>query len=206
MSGERNAAARAHKEIKRLVMTGELAPRTRIDIDALARHLGLSSMPVRQALALLLWERLLRVGARGGYEVALWSESELVDLYAWRRDLMLMLTETRATGAEVHKAATLQPYANAVWAAMRLLEKDANGEVQRAAQSADERLYLARLVEAEVLGDVEREFRAMMRALAERSNRSRALIRGYHRRRIESARALRQRVVLRSLPNNGAGA
>jgi DNA-binding GntR family transcriptional regulator len=206
MGGETNASARAHKEIKRLVMTGELAPRAHIDIDALARRLRLSSMPVRQALALLLWERLLRVGARGGYEVALWSERELADLYAWRRELMLMVAGAPSARAEVHKAAALQSYADAVSAAMRLLEKDENGEVQRAAQSADERLHLARLVEAEVLGDVESEFKTLLRAMAESSKRSRALIRAYHRRRIESARAIRQRAVLRTLASNGSGA
>ena len=126
MAPQMSAARRAHEEIKKLIMSGELPLRARIDIDALARQLSLSSMPVRQALALLLWERLLRPGGRGGYEVALWSELELADLFAWRGDLMALsltyappLTELRAIGAT-------QPYAQAVWNVMRACDRGAN--------------------------------------------------------------------------------
>jgi hypothetical protein len=203
MASDTSAAKRAYDRIKKLVMEGGLPVRSRIDIAALARDLGLSSMPVRQALGLLTWERMIRSGAHGSYEVALWSEAELAHLYEWRGALLTMALPIALSAVEAKRVARTQPYEQAVFNVMRLIDAKANVELRRAAINADERLNVARLAEAEVLGDVTGEFETLLSAIAECSRRTTTLIKAYHRRRVEQAGVLRQRVVLQALPSNG---
>lgn len=206
MPADNNAAQRAYEEIKRKILGGVLAVRARIDVEALARELGLSSMPVRQALGLLRWERLVRPGEHSAYEVALWSEHELAHLYEWRGALLTLALPTLASGPELKRIARTQPYAEAVHAVMRLIENGANLELCRAALNADERLFAARNIEGEILGDVQDEFETLVGALADRSRRASTLLKAYTRRRIQNAGAVRRQVVLKALPNNGGGA
>lgn len=206
MPADNNAAQRAYEEIKRKILGGVLAVRARIDVEALARELGLSSMPVRQALGLLRWERLVRPGEHSAYEVALWSEHELAHLYEWRGALLTLALPTLASGPELKRIARTQPYAEAVHAVMRLIENGANLELCRAALNADERLFAARNIEGEILGDVQDEFETLVGALADRSRRASTLLKAYTRRRTQNAGAVRRQVVLKALPNNGGGA
>lgn len=199
-----SAALRAYEEIKARVLDGRLPVRTRIDVEVLARELGVSSMPVRQALSLLTWERLVRPGKRSAYEVALWSETELAHLYEWRGALLALALPTSASGPELKRIRRTHAYERAVHEAMRLIEAGANSELRRAAMNADDRLWAARQVEREILGDVESEFATLIEALAERSRRASTLVKAYTRRRIQHAGALRARVVINALPNNGA--
>lgn len=203
MATDTSAARRAYDQIKQRILDGNLPVRSRIDIEALARSLGLSSMPVRQALSMLTWERLVRPGQHSAYEVALWSEGELAQLYEWRGALLTLALPTSASGPELKRIARTQPYAEAVRAVMRLIEAGANFELRRAALNADERLFAARKVEEEILGDVQSEFATLVNALADRSRRTSTLQKAYTRRRMQNAGALRQRVVLKALPNNG---
>lgn len=203
MATDTSAARRAYEEIKQRILAGALPVRSRIDVEGLARSLGLSSMPVRQALSTLTWERLVRPGQHSAYEVALWSEGELAQLYEWRGALLTLALPSSASGPELKRIARTQPYAEAVHAAMRLIETGANFELRRAALNADERLFAARKVEEDILGDVQGEFEALVNALADRSRRASTLQKAYTRRRMQNAGALRQRVVLKALPTNG---
>jgi len=199
-----SAAQRVYEEIKARVLDGRLPVRTRIDVEVLARDLGVSSMPVRQALSLLTWERLVRPGKHSAYEVALWSETELAHLYEWRGALLALTMPVAASGPELKRIARTQVYAQAVHEVMRLIEAGANAELRRAAINADERLWAARQVETEILGDVESEFVTLVAALADRSRRMSTLMKAYTRRRVQHAGALRAHVVLKAVPNNGA--
>lgn len=201
---EESALRRAYEGLKRLIRSDELPVRTRIDIQAVARTLRVSTMPVRQALSLLVAERLVRVSQQSGYEVALYTEAELADLYEWRGDLLGLCLPSLTAAQDLIAAAKFAPYPEAVEAVMQLLASGANGELRRASRSADERLFASRTVEAEVLGDVQGEFEGLVGAIANRSRRMKVLLRSYHRRRIEQVKALRARVALRALPSNGA--
>lgn len=203
MPADASAALRAYEQIKQRILDGVLPVRSRIDVEALAREVGLSSMPVRQALGRLTWERLVRPGQHSAYEVALWSEIELAHLYEWRGALLTLALPSSASGSELKRVARTQPYAEAVHAVMRMIEAGANFELRRAALNADERLFVARKVEEEILGDVQGEFETLVSALADRSRKASTLQKAYNRRRIQSAAALRQRVVLKALPTNG---
>ncbi len=203
MAVDTSAALRAYEQIKHQILQGALPVRTRIDVERLARSLALSSMPVRQALSRLTWERLVRPGRHSAYEVALWSDAELAQLYAWRGALLTLALPTNAPGSELKRLVRTQSYAECVHAIMRLIEADANVELRRASLNADDRLFVARRVETEILGDVEAELEVLVDAIITRSRRLSALQKSFTRRRVQNAPALRQRVVLKALPSNG---
>ncbi len=203
MAPESTAAQRAYAQIKARILKGDLPVRARLDMEDLARDFGVSSMPVRIALSLLAWERLVRPGQHTAYEVALWTTAELAELYEWRGALLSIAVATNRQGAELKRLVRTQPYAQAVMNAMRLIEEGAGADLRRASLNADERLHLARMSEAEVLGDVQEEFETLAAAIAEKSRRTATLIKSYHRRRARVAAQLRDRAALRALPSNG---
>jgi len=204
MAVDASAAQRAYQELKRLILDGSLPARSRLDLEDLARRLGVSSMPIRLALNLLNWERLVRPGKHSAYEVALWSGAELAQLYEWRGALLTLVLPSTASALELQRSARTQMYAQAVESVMRLLEDNANPNLRRAALNADERLHAARMVEADILGDVQGEFEALVNAIAHRTKRVTTLIKSYQRRRVQNSDAIRERVAVKALPDNGA--
>jgi hypothetical protein len=203
MARDASAAQRAYEVIKQQIKSGELPVRSRIDVEALSRLLGLSSMPVRQALNVLTWERLVRPGKHAAYEVALWSALELQQLYEWRGALLLMALPSFTPGAEVQPVVQSLPYHEAVEALFRRVDANANPELKRAALSADERLSAARRVESEILSDVAHELQTLAAALDQGAVRTKSLFKAYTRRRIAAAGHVRGRVVLKALASNG---
>lgn len=206
MAEEETAARRVYAEIKQRILQGALPVRERLDLERLAAELGVSLLPVRQALAQLGWERLVRPSTSQGYRVFFWSVAELAALYEWRGLLALAAYETALPDPEIARACRLQPYPQALWSLGRALEQGANPEIQLAARAADERLYIARPAEEDVLGDAGGELEGLAQALALRSKRAKPLLRAFHRRRSTSAERIRARVALLALPSNGGKA
>jgi DNA-binding GntR family transcriptional regulator len=68
-------------------MRGELPPGTPLQQEAVARRLGLSSTPVREAFVVLESEGLVEKRAHQGVVVAQRNASELIDVYEMRRTL-----------------------------------------------------------------------------------------------------------------------
>lgn len=78
---------KAYQEIRRGILSGQFAPGDRLVIDTLARDLGVSLGPVREALARLLSDRMAEFEPNRGYRVSpmpsfgdvkLWQEARLV--------------------------------------------------------------------------------------------------------------------------------
>jgi DNA-binding GntR family transcriptional regulator len=204
MAQEISAAQRAYSEVKKRVLSGALGVKRRIDVAALAKDLGVSAMPVRQALAQLVWERLVRTGGGvQGFEVALWSVHELTQLYEWRGVLVKLALDTAEPSAALKSIVHTRPYPAAVLQLMRALEAGANIELRRAAQAADDRLQLARFAEEEAMGDVTGELENLVTALGERNGRGVQMINSFHGRRATLAATIRERVALNALPANG---
>jgi DNA-binding GntR family transcriptional regulator len=90
-------ADRAYAELKRRIITGELAPGAAILEGALAVSLGVSKTPVREALQRLELEGLSRVLPRVGYVVSPVSLGDVQELF----ELRLLLEPAAAElGAE----------------------------------------------------------------------------------------------------------
>ena len=193
---------RVYAAIKHGILTGELRLRQRLDIDKLAERLSASATPVRQALAILSAERLVTSHSSRGYYVAFWSERELKALYEWRHQLARLALETLtlAPAEGRPKGSVLEIYE----AVMRRLERNANDEVKRAAQNADERLRAAHLAEAEIIPDIVEQLKRLCGQVSsgDRGKIARSL-KGYFKLRIEAAPAIRARASVAALPRNG---
>ncbi len=62
-------ASKAFLEIRRKILSSQLAPHTRLKEDEWAKKLGVSRMAVREALTRLLGEDMLVLGEKGGYYI-----------------------------------------------------------------------------------------------------------------------------------------
>ena len=60
---------RAARELRNRILTGELAPGTRLDLDAITTEFATSRTPVREALLELSYEGLVEVAPRSGVTV-----------------------------------------------------------------------------------------------------------------------------------------
>jgi DNA-binding GntR family transcriptional regulator len=87
--------ARVYREILQAILSGKLSPGTSVTITELAERLGVSLMPVRQALKSLEAKNLIRVLKNRRLVVRKLSVADLEELFAVR----LQLEETAARAA-----------------------------------------------------------------------------------------------------------
>ncbi len=81
----RTAQAAALSDVRRQILTGELRPGQRIVQENLASRLGISRVPVREALQHLQGEGLVEYTAHHGYQVAHLDYGDLSELYYLRQ-------------------------------------------------------------------------------------------------------------------------
>jgi DNA-binding GntR family transcriptional regulator len=93
-----------YETVKTLVMDHTLAPGDRVNIEALARELDVSPTPVREALARLESDGLVRKRALAGYTVSpLLTKREYTDMFEMR--LLLECTAVRWAAERADDAA-----------------------------------------------------------------------------------------------------
>ncbi|MGW0036881.1 GntR family transcriptional regulator [Gordonia sp. NPDC003376] len=85
----------AAQEIRRAIFSGELRPGTKIDQDAIAERLGMSKLPVREALIALTGEGIVETIPRRGAFVADLSPEDIRDHY-WMLGVISGLAAERA--------------------------------------------------------------------------------------------------------------
>jgi DNA-binding GntR family transcriptional regulator len=71
-------------ELRRVILAGDAPPGSVIPLDDVATALGMSVIPVRESLKILIGEGLVEQHMRGAYTVARLSRSELLELYTAR--------------------------------------------------------------------------------------------------------------------------
>jgi DNA-binding GntR family transcriptional regulator len=112
---------RVHEKLKELILDQKLGPGTYLNIDRLCRELDVSSSPLREALARLSAERLVRFEPFIGYAVAEVPDKEY---YMELRDVRLLLEcEAARCGASRPSAASI----TAMEQALRNMEKVPSG-------------------------------------------------------------------------------
>ena len=74
--------ARAAAELRDRILTGRLAPGTRLDLDRITTEFGTSRTPVREALLELSYEGLVAVTPRSGITVVGITPDDAVDNFA----------------------------------------------------------------------------------------------------------------------------
>ncbi|MFG3338205.1 GntR family transcriptional regulator [Glycomyces sp. NPDC048151] len=182
---KRTLADDAYTELKSRVMRSELVPGAKLSIDGLAKQLGFSQTPIREALARLESEGLLARRPLSGYTVEpLLSAAEFDDLFEIREML-----EPRAArrAAERGLAVPTGAEANALLAAARtpdagadklvFTEADArfhdevaalsgSAQLAKAIRRLDAHLHLHRAyIEPESIGETEVEHLAVADAI-----------------------------------------
>lgn len=75
------------KQIKQSVVSGELKPGAKLSPSAVAADLGVSHIPVREALTSLAASGYLEHKPRVGFFVRILSPEDLADIYHWREIL-----------------------------------------------------------------------------------------------------------------------
>ena len=70
----------AYEEIKKMILTGELAQGERILLDKMAERMNLSITPVREALNKLAQEDLIQMTPRTSYEVVRLDKDDIIDI------------------------------------------------------------------------------------------------------------------------------
>ncbi|TCO65844.1 GntR family transcriptional regulator [Actinocrispum wychmicini] len=109
-------------ELRRLILTGEMAAGSPIRQDALAERLGVSRVPLREALRTLEGEGQVTYRPHHGYQVADLSLDDLLEVYRIRE-----LLETEATVRAVPRLTDTD--------IDRLLQ--AKADIEKAAQAGD---------------------------------------------------------------------
>lgn len=84
---------RVHEYLRRQILTGEIAPGAVLQEVALARSLGMSRGPIREAIGRLAAEGLVDVTPRRGAVVAALTASEFADAYQVREALESLAVE-----------------------------------------------------------------------------------------------------------------
>lgn len=87
----------AYNELKRLIIRGDLSAGSKLDLETLAHSLGVSRMPVREALRKLQTQGLVTIHPQRATEVAPLSVSDMVETYDARRVLEGLMA-ARAAG------------------------------------------------------------------------------------------------------------
>ena len=142
-----NAAETAYAVLREAIVTNALAPGTRLRADDLAKRLGVSKTPVREALRKLQAEELIAVQPGSGLSVKVLSEKELFEIYYIREALEGMAARLAAENASQIELADLRYILNEVEKAhaggdidkLRALTGEFHLAIFRAARN--ERLY-----------------------------------------------------------------
>jgi DNA-binding GntR family transcriptional regulator len=187
---------RVYDELKRRVLSSIYRPGDRLEPATLADELGSSTTPVRDALHLLIGERLLGTRTGGGFFLPQIDEPALQDLYDWAAQILLLALRDPGVGSE--PAGTVGAGAKdgdvaTLTAALfeRIGARSGNAEHLRELQSTNDRLHAARLAEQSVLEGWRDDLDEIETAFnAGDLPRLRRAILAYHRRRHRAAAAV----------------
>jgi DNA-binding GntR family transcriptional regulator len=90
-------ADQVYENIRERILDGSLAPGARLSMDAIAKELGVSKIPVREAIGRLESQRLVVNRPHAGPTVATVNVTELEGVYLARQQLEPMMTRLAAT-------------------------------------------------------------------------------------------------------------
>lgn len=201
MSPGTRHAETIYSDLKQAILSGRYPPTTDLSIAILARELGTSPSPVRDALHRLYGERLLEQGDHHGFRVSAWTAAELRDCYTWHGRLVRIAMKgggrsdpdrpTASEGWETDYSTPAAIVATAERMFLALAGRSRSGELCSAIGNTGERLRPIRLREIERWPDCIDELEAANTlATSGTENALLALLWNYHRRRIRAAPSL----------------
>ena len=104
-------------DLRHAILSGDQPPGTVIPVDEVAAHLGVSPIPVREALMTLIGEGLVERRPHVGYRVTTLTFEEFTDLYEVREVLeaSALVSSVRNAGVDDDAAASGSP--GSTWSA-----------------------------------------------------------------------------------------
>jgi hypothetical protein len=196
---------RVHRELKRRLASGSLAPGSPLEPAVLGSELAASITPVRDALHRLVGERLVEAPQHNGFHVPQLTEAGLRDLYSWNGQLLGLAARHLAArpDAVARTEAGDVPGATAGLFA-QIARQSGSGEHLRAVEQLNDRLAAFRLAEADVLPSLTAELEGLVSCCrsGNRKELAGALTR-YHRRRIAAVSQILE-LLCRPRPAQGA--
>lgn len=194
-----NVMEPTYQAIKRRLMVGEWPAGARLESSRIADELGVSVTPVRDCLYRLAGERMVDFGYGEGFHVHRLTETELRDMLELNLILLLAAHATarsRGSGASpasddgAHRAAALF---------LGTARRSGNAELADVIAALNDRLHLARRLDAEILGDTGDELDTLEAAFAgeHSAGEARNLLLRYHERRAHEAAAYIGRLSVR---------
>src|SRR6476469_9089918 len=114
--------ARAAAELRDRILTGRLAPGTRLDLDQITAEFGTSRTPVREALLELSYEGLVAVTPRSGITVLGITPEDAVDNFAVLAALSGKAAEWAAVRITEERLVELRALADAIVGADDVVE------------------------------------------------------------------------------------
>lgn len=146
---------RVYRELKARAMRGDFAPGERLDPSMLARDLGASATPVRDALHRLAGERLIDSWHQEGFRQPILGETDLRDLYRWAAALLTLALTGKAPDPTLPRPAeritTDSDYGNAIAVLFRAVAQQSdNRELRFALTNLVDRCQVFRAAELRV--------------------------------------------------------
>lgn len=135
--------------VRERILDGAYAPDSRLNMDAIAKELGVSKIPVREAIGRLESQRLVVSRPHAGPQVASLHAAELVGIYLARERIDALVAELAATRADGPALRHLDEIQAAMETA--LVERDVK---QLADLNASFHLALASASGFEILGEL----------------------------------------------------
>jgi DNA-binding GntR family transcriptional regulator len=146
------AAEVAHAVLREAILSNVLSPGTRLRADELAKHLGVSKTPVREALRKLQAEDFIVVSPGNALTVKVLSETQLLEIYYTREALEGMAARLAAENAGAldvtNLRAVLHDMEGAFKAANRERVRHFTGEFQLAVFKAAHNEFLHDLLKS----------------------------------------------------------
>jgi DNA-binding GntR family transcriptional regulator len=204
MPHRRFPGQRAYEQLRTAILNGDLSA-GHIDIQHIADRFGVSSTPVREALARLASEQLVTFTPGHGYAIAHTSAKVLCDLYVWTDrvvrlalDLARERNPSRLGATDAARPPTFAPsatrYAQEVsYLFEEIAHAPSNGEFLNKITQSNARLFRARTVEWNVLDGVQEELSQLV--LPWRAGQMEDLsarIGAYHLRRVDHCEEIAQ--------------
>lgn len=91
----------AYSELKRLIVRGDLAPGSKLDLEVLSQRLKVSRMPIREALHRLQSQGIVEIHPQRATQVAPLSIADMIDTYDARCALESLVAASAAQHATV---------------------------------------------------------------------------------------------------------
>jgi len=154
---------RVYDALKANLLSGHILPGERLEPRSYAEALETSATPVRDALHRLVGEYLVEMRPAEGFLVPAMTDSGLRSLYTWHLELSLIVLrrhppELRARIPEL-AGADYADRARRLFTTLAVYSGDI--ELVRQTAAASDRLAAARVAEARILADADRDLREL---------------------------------------------